>query len=229
MSVTEAERKEGSAPHNNVVVSLDPTSADWQQASEIEAQVFIDCNYVVSQEELAAEYEKYSPVTEFMVAKKGTVAGGSIRVIHYDPSLGFKTLDDIEKGRLQADEEGHKILETLDLSRTLEIGTLAVDKEFRGTTEDDTRLSVALYGAVYGDALRHGCDNVLASYDLKYFRALKIFFGPAIKALGPAIDYMGSPTIPAIVHIPTLHEHLSRTSQGALAEIITIAEEMQHG
>lgn len=229
MAIIESEKREIDPNHSGPQVIVDPTNDLWRQAVEIEAGVFIESDYVQNQEELGVEYAKYLPTTEFIVAAKDGMVGGSVRAIFYDESVGFKTIDDISTGKLEISEEGREILNTLDLTQTFEIGTLAVNKDFRGKPDDEGRLSVQLYGAIYAEAKRHGTQNVIASFDERYFNSFSSIFGPGVKALGPATDYMGSPTVPALLNTEAAADYLSGTLPEVHESLISSANQTIHG
>lgn len=195
---------------DGVVITTNSNSPEWQAGEAIEASVFMEVGYVEQPAELSEEYQKYLPVTEFVVSRQNGEVGGSIRIIHYDPELGFKTLDDINNGRLTLDEDGKSIIEGLNLNQVFEVGTLAVKKELRGKPEDEGRVSVDLYGAIYGEGRDRDCPYAIASFDEKYFNNFKSIFGDGVKALGPATDYMGSPTVPALIDIPLFMRDLKK-------------------
>lgn len=182
----------------------------WAQATGIEAEVFIEKEYVASAIELEKEYEPYLPSSEFILARLGNMAIGSVRCITGD-STGFKTVDDIEKGRLELSKEGSLLISEIPMDRMLEIGTLAVASEWR--SQDHGRAAVQLYGAILGYMNARDLTHVLASFDEDYFNNFKIIFGGTVDAIGPAVDYMGSPTVPAIMNVYDMHEHTRGISQ----------------
>lgn len=214
-------------PKNQVDIVADPYGVEWQEGAAIEANVFIEKGYVNSQEELSEEYAKYLSASEFVVVKRFGSPSGSTRLIHYSEA-GFKTLSDIEEGRLSVDEQGREILSNLDLTKTFEVGTLAADKEARANPEDEGRVAVALYAAIYAEGKHHEAPNVLASFDADYFDRFKDIFGPGVQALGPATDYMGSPTVPALLNVDVLLDHLGQVFPEMQQTIIKIAEATTH-
>lgn len=200
------------SPHqDSLLVVSNPRSEAWQQGFSIEAQVFIEAGYVESESELAEEYEPYLPHSEFIVAERDGVVGGAVRAISYSEEAGFKTIHDLEDGRLDLSDEGKEALEQVDLTKTTEIGTLAVKKELRGLMGEQDRLAVILYGAIYALTKQRGTEFIIASFDEKFFHRFKSIFGDGVIALGPAKDYMGSNTVPSVMHVDTVMAHLKET------------------
>lgn len=216
------------SPVDQIDVVLDPLSPEWQQGEQVEASVFMEKDYVTGAGELAAEYAPYVAHTEFVVIKRDGELAGSTRVIHYSPDAGFKTLTDIHQGRLQISETGRKILESLDLSKTFEVGTLAVTPEMRARPENEGRVAVSLYAALYAEALHHQTPYVLASFDEDYFNRFKGIFGPGVQELGPATNYMGSPTVPVLMDTETLVQHLEQNFPEMRAVIEDMAAQVVH-
>src|SRR5689334_17754241 len=83
-----------------LTVCHNPESNLWQQAEAIEAGVFVEKGYVVTPEELAEEYAPYLSASTMIVAKQGSKVVGCGRMISYDESIGFKTLHDAQRGKL---------------------------------------------------------------------------------------------------------------------------------
>lgn len=204
----------------------DPLSQAWHDAAALEAEVFIKAGYVESQDELAEEYGKYLPKSEFIIAERDGVIGGSVRVITYGEETGFKTIDDIHSGKLEVTERGEQLISQLDQERTLEVGTLGVLESFRGGSEE-LRLSTVLFGAIYQATKKHDCDWVLASFDERFYGGFKMLFDPGVEALGPATDYMGSPTVPAVIHVETLMNHAQNVWSEVHATMLEAAENIQ--
>lgn len=212
-------------PKDSLLVTNDPYSPYWQQGVSIEASVFIEKNYVTSEEELAGEYAKYLPASQFIVAERGGVVGGAVRAIHFVDGIGFKTLDDIQAGKLEVSEEGRTIIASMDLSRTVEIGTLAVLPELRGKHGDERRLTGALYGGIRSVGHTYDAPFCIASFDEAYYRGFRWTFGKdIIHALGPATDYMGSATVPALFNLEELYAS-ALTKRPELGETIKSAAE----
>lgn len=189
----------------------DPDSRQWQSAAGIEASVFIEKNYVKSQAELEEEYEPYLGQSDFLLATSrdfGPV--GSVRCI-VDGPAGFKTLNDIRVGRLTANPEGQSLVGSVPPEKMLEIGTLAVPAAFR--SRDNGRVAAQLYGAIFGYMKPRELTHVIASFDGEYWGNFKGIFGDTVTAIGPPVDYMGSPTVPALMNVYDMHERTRELSQ----------------
>ncbi|HVX23744.1 MAG TPA: hypothetical protein VG992_00110 [Candidatus Saccharimonadales bacterium] len=228
MSIAHEKPEVVPALFDGVHIAVTPDSLHWQTAADIEAEIFIEKDYVQSAAELADEYAPYLGVTEFVGVHRNGLAEGSTRLIFYSPDTGFKTLTDIKEGRLTIDESGYAKLAALDLHSTFEVGTLSVARDMRGKPEDAGRISVALYGAIYGEARRHDAPYMLASFDEDYFHRFKGIFGPGVQQLGPSTDYMGSPTVPVLMDINQLHDHLSANFPDVFSAAIEVANTLLH-
>ena len=176
----------------------------WTQAEQVEAGIFIEKGYVESPEELSLEYAPYSKASRFIVASRVTSVDGVMRVISHSEA-GFKTINDIESGRLVADETGLELMCSIDDSKAFEVGTMGVNKLLRSASP--ARLAVALYGAIYRLTEDEEINTVIASFDERFFRLFSLMFGPSVIAMGPSTDYMGSPTIPAHIDTSLLMNH----------------------
>jgi hypothetical protein len=216
------------SPIDGVSIVTNPLDKRWMDGVLVEADVFIEKGYVASPDELALEYEKYLPMTEFAAVYRDGVIAGSTRLIYYDAEIGFKTLSDIVEGRLVVDEAGGQAIAELDLAHTVEVGTLAVEKDLRSRPEDGGRVSIDLYGAIFGESWHHKAPNVLASFDEEYFYNFQAIFGPAVKQLGPAVDYMGSMTVPALMDAEAVVAHLGNTMPEVHSKLVEVARQTQH-
>lgn len=208
MSRQESRTPEIHNPHQDYLeVVSEPESRQWMQGFEIEAQVFIEADYVDTKEELAEEYAAYLPNTYFIVAERDGEVGGAVRAITFNPDTNFKTVNDLSQGRLDLSEQGRALLSEIPLDRAIEVGTLAVKKELRGTPGEEDRLAVTLYGAIYGMTQKFDAEYVIASFDEKFYERFKAIFDPGVEPLGQPKDYMGSNTVPALIHVDTLMQH----------------------
>lgn len=182
-----------------VFSTSDPASTLWDETTQVEAGVFIEKGYVRSRAELAHEYLPYLASSMMLSLRYGEEVIGASRYIDYDPKIGLKTLNDVRLGRLLLDDAGVKIVAGLDLSLTAEIGTVALKPEYRAPAGH--KYAGMLYGAMYQRAIKSGTKYVIASFDEKYFGGFFRKFGAFTTPLGPAVDYMGSRTLPACMDI----------------------------
>lgn len=195
-------------PHHmipEVVLATAPESPDWKVAEAVEAEVFIKEGYVTTKEELDREEAPYLPKTEMTALTLGGLVIGATRLYSRVEGVGpygFKTLNDAAAGRLELDERGQQIVDSMDLDRTLEVGTIALLEEYRGI--HGFKLVGYLYEFIYNKAVAEGYSNVIASFDRKFFAGFYRRFAPAVTALGPAHPYIGSPTIPAHIDVATI-------------------------
>ena len=190
-------------PVVDTLLCTNPNSLLWHEAGEVEAQVFIDNNYVRTKEELDRECHPYLPASAMLaLVNDGEVIGAS-RITEYLPGIGLKTVHDIIKGRLAVSAEGVAILKGLDKTRTMETGTIALREEYRGR---HGRKHVGwLYAGIYGFAVERGYDTVIASFDEGYYGGFERRFSPAVRPLGPPTMYMGSLTVPAVIDVPRVN------------------------
>jgi len=217
-----------STPNVSIAIETDPESHGWREGSRLEAGVFQEKGYIEDERELEIEYEKYMPRTEFVSVEVNGRIQGSARFIYFSDLIGFKTLDDIISGRLKVTKEGHELLTGIDLSRTFEVGTLAAAPQARSIPEDEGRVAVALYGAIYGETQRHDCEHILASFDEEYFLKFKGIFGAGAKELGPSTDYMGSPTVPVVMEAYTLLDHIHKVFPLMYNAVVEHAAALSH-
>jgi hypothetical protein len=182
-----------------VAVAGDPDSLLWDALTRVESDVFIESEYVKTHEELQAEYAPYLAQSAMIgLLNEGDVVGAN-RSISYDPAVGFKTLNDIKAGRLKLYPEGKEIYDALDLTRTVEAGTIGLAKPYRSRA--GLACAGLIYGAMYVRATQAGMDHMIASFDAGYFKGFVKRNGDFTTAVGPAVDYMGSPTIPAYIDL----------------------------
>lgn len=218
---------EHKSDETGALVITDRDSSDWKMAERVEAQVFIDADYVDSQDELAEEYAKYAPKSEFILIKKDGVPAGSTRIIMYDEAIGFKTIDDVYTGRLEITDEGEKLLAQIPFEKTFEVGTIAVPEEFRDTPDNEDRVASQLYGMIFSEADKKGIDYALASFDDNYFHRFSSLFGDGCFQLGEAVDYMGSKTVPVLLDKQKMRAYMDETMPGAYDFIVQSADAMR--
>lgn len=228
MSYSQEKLEVLSEPKLQIDVLTSPSDPLWRAGTDLEADVFKKVGYIDSKQELASEYEQYLPKTEIAVIKNGNDVVGSSRFIYFDPKIGFKTLNDFHSGRLILNDSGRKALADINLSETFEVGTLASTKEFRGKPEDETRVAVALYGTIWGESVYHKCQHLLASFDEDYLENFRMIFGPGVKDLGPPVKYMGSLTVPVLMHSKTLLDQIGENFPQVHQTIIEYSAKLNH-
>lgn len=200
-----------------------PESKLWQEAATLEAQVFLENGYVSNAEELAEEYRPYIPNTRMMAATRNNGVIGAMRIISYALGVGLKTVNDAKKGSLVLSEEGKDILNQLDLQRTVEVGTIALDKDHRSKSEAGSYTISGLYRGIYSLALQENTPNIIASFDEDYYERFSKLFGPSVLPLGPATDYMGSKTVPVVMNVDKLKEYFeSINAQAYIDYMVTL-------
>ena len=132
--VTLLETREPRSKGTNFVFAYEsnPDSWLWQQAQELEYQVFRDRDFVSNWEDYLQEYEPYRQSSDFIVCQTldGEIAG-AMRAIRFS-GAGFKTINDAREGKLVIDAEGQTTLDGLDLERTVVEFNIVANEEFRG-------------------------------------------------------------------------------------------------
>lgn len=186
--------------------SRDPQSQIWRDAIPVEYEVFKQSGYVEDSDEIEHTYAPYETESTMYSLYKEEIAVGEIRIIDYDPIVGFKTLDDIENGILEVDENGRGLLDELDLTKTFEVGTIGLDENFRTTPEEEFHPIMQLYGMIYTYGHDNNLPNIIASFDEKYLGRFAGMYGSALTYLGPAKKMMGSPTIPVLIDLNRMQE-----------------------
>lgn len=200
------------------VLCENPGSPMWLAAVAVEAEVFKGSNYVEDAAELEDEYKDYNKHSSLLtLAMDGEVVGAT-RVISYALGTGFKTLNDAAAGKLEITAEGKAALDECDPFRTMEVGTIALKSEFRSAAGDDKVWR--LYGAIYKIAHMRRASDILASFDAGYYAGFREIFGPALQQLGPAVMYMGSETIPALLSVDKVDQDFQSPQQAAIVEAL---------
>jgi len=202
--------------------SSNPESRVWQDTIPVESTIFKMANYA-DPEELQHEYEPYESETTMVALYEGDEAVGEIRIIDYNPAVGFKTIHDIREGRLDIDEKGRELLDALDLEETFEVGTIGLKEGYRTQPGDEMHPITQLYGMIYTYGLDNGKPYVLASYDEKYLGRFEGMYGAALTRLGPAKEYMGSPTVPVFIDLRRMQETFRTTGLGEFEEMLFAA------
>lgn len=210
----------GLPSENRIAMTNDPNSPLWREAADVEAEVFIGAGYVDDAATLAKEYEMYLPATTMVGVSRGDEIVGAIRFIHYDDNIGFKTINDVDKGLLKLDEDSLDMLGKIYENTVTEVATISTKKERRGLAGEGIQLMAEMYGAILAVADMHNAPYVLASFDQVYFRRFSRFFGEAVIPIGPAVDYMGSPTIPVIMDVHRVYDYLKETGKDDFVAIL---------
>lgn len=213
----------------DITFTENPDSLTWHQAQEVEFKVFSESGYVKSQEELAKDYEVYDPYTGFALTRLAGEPAGAVRMIFHNPETGFKTTNDAQTGELTIDDEGWEFIAKLDPDTIMEIGTISIPEELRGELENGLRLNSDLYGAIYAISKARSIDWLIASFDHEYLERFGKIFGASITRLGPAKDYMGSPTVPVIINVEDAIQSVADVGlQDTFDSIHAVAAELKH-
>lgn len=151
-------------------------------ALDCEEAVFLEA-YGNSRQQLAEEYGPYAAQSVFLVVEdEDGLVHGACRVITPGPA-GLKTLDDIGREPWGLDSARVARLAGIDPSRTWDIATLGVRREFRGRS---TMVSLALYHGILKAGRVNGVDTATAMLDADVRRVLN------------QVDYL-MPTLPGAV------------------------------
>lgn len=186
--------------------SSNPESQVWKDAIPVEYEVFKQSGYVEDSDEIEHTYAPYETQSTMHTLYQEGVPIGEIRIIDYDPIVGFKTLDDIENGILEVDENGRERLDALDLTKTFEVGTIGLDENFRTTPEEEFHPIMLLYGTIYTYGHDNNRPNIIASFDEKYLERFAGMYGTSLTHLGPAKKMMGSPTVPVLIDLNRMQQ-----------------------
>jgi len=209
------------------VVISDPNAFGWNIASTLEAEVFRARNYSETIEEHQQEYRPYQESSVFLLYPDGPheLPLSSMRVI-YPSKKGFKTINDIQAGRLQLSREGREILSGVRSDQMLEAGTIGVVPELWHTF-GETEASIPLYGGLVALTRQTRAPYVLASFDAEYFERFSRIFGSDCRALGPAVQYMGTPTLPVLMHAEGVVQYAQKRLRWVGDGIAAVADFMQ--
>ena len=163
-----------------------------EEAQRLEYEVFVDSGYIEPNAQgHVLEYDAY-PEAEFLVLTVDKAPAGAVRLI-YDharpfPEMRIPTLTDFPL--LPEVREQHS---DLDCAESLEVGTMAIAKPYRGRQTLNTLLEAILHRS-----WEQGIWNIFASLDEKYFHFL-VKHGYPFRAIGEKRHYMGSVTVPALL------------------------------
>jgi hypothetical protein len=211
---------------DHVLALANPEGPLWADAARIESKVFQASGYG-SEAELAAEYAPYDSQSTFLLVVRDRVAVGSARIIRPNPLVGFKTVSDVKSGRLEIRPDASDLIFG-DHTDALEVGSLSLDTSVVPALKDQGAAGAALYGAVVGFARLLRAKTLLASFDEQYFERFLRSFGPnAGHTLGPAVDYMGSPTVAVAMHVEQMLDSASRHRPSLFASIEANAARLQ--
>lgn len=200
------------------ILVVDSSSPLWPLAQEIEAGVFIEAGYVAHAKELEDEYAPYDSF--FFTMMEDDEIKGVLRIIKHSDA-GFKTIEDAQLGKLEIEDEWMQRLSPEAQKQIFEVGTIGVPKAYR--TKDSGRASMWLYGAVLGYSRRENLPSAIASFDADYFEGFKGLFGGGLQQMGPAIEYMGSATVPVYMTESTAYASIcSVDPTGELKETLDL-------
>jgi len=212
-----------------LVMLNSPASPGWEQAAEVEAEVFIEIGYVESREELDEEYEPYLPDSHILAVLKADEVIGCTRFIDYNPEVGFKTINDAKNERIEISPEGYELLGEVNPEEMVEVGTISLKQEHRSGVNDEVHTITQLYAGIYQYSLDHDKPYVLASFDEDYLNRFGSLFGPAVKRLGPPVDYMKSPTVPVLMNVKEAAQYLESIDAKEFVEsLLEIGRGIRH-
>lgn len=190
-------------------------------AKNVEASIFIEKEYVKTAEELGREYEPYDEASTFFVVESDGDTIGSTRIIANNEN-GFKTMNDAKSGGLDVSPEWQDFFEKVDPETVAEVGTIAVDKKYRGSHE--TRAAVKLYGAILAYCRQNDVKTLIASMDYDYYVNFLSIFGEAVRPAGEPKMYMGSDTVVLVMDPYAMLENSKQVSEALYAEIETASQ-----
>ncbi|MDB5186053.1 MAG: hypothetical protein JWL85_576 [Candidatus Saccharibacteria bacterium] len=194
---------------------------EWEVAHNLEFTVFNDADtgYVENYDEYMADYGPYDDRSKFIITVRNGELAGCLRLIHPDKNQegnGFMSiqaaLQPNEKGeKLEIAPEGRQALAAIDLDReVIEVGSISVHKKYRSIDQNDLQTTASsLYGAVAAYIKDYAAEQtgnsepekcfILAILDERFRRLFKRRYPGATNELGPAVEYMNSPTTPVLV------------------------------
>ena len=171
-----------------------------QAAKTLEFETFAQTGYP-GRRGCLEEYEGY-PAIFYVAEHQESGVVGVVRKILQSP-LGFTAT------HLKMTNEWAKRVETImTTERCEEISTTALKKGFRGRNTFSCVLH--LFRMVYQDAVRSGVRYWLAPVEPPVLLHYVATFNFNFAAIGEAQDYLGAPTIPAILDLAESQEHLRK-------------------
>lgn len=180
-------------------------------------------NTVQEMHEIYGNYEDKSRFYLVLVAgDDGKIDNtGVLRVIMspLEESITAKTIPD---GALREDFDLAKIYDDRELTPETvvwDIGTLAVDEEFRGSRgKNRDKASLLLYRALYGDMVRDKIEFITAMLDSRALKSLRSIGLPmkSFSGVTEQFEYYGSKRTSAVVgHVPEFRNSvLGRSFEG---------------
>lgn len=156
------------------IVTIDGRSAASVLGREVEKDVF--WTYFKNDlSRLRDEYEAYDDDSVFIVAidTREGVPAGAIRMVLPNGTDPVKSVVDIANPTLPwgvpVDQIADRAIDgKLDLSKTIDVATLAIKKEYRPKGQSDLdKLSAHLYYAMYQWSRKHGYDNWIGIIDTR--------------------------------------------------------------
>jgi len=196
-----------------VKMTQDPTSAIWFDAALVEYDIFKGAKYVGEPGELYEEYEKYNDECTMFALYDGERTIGAIRIIDYNPEVGFKTINDAQEGLLDIDDKGWELIEDINPDETFEVGTIGLDPEYRVRRGEGMHAVTQLYGVLFAHGADHNKPNIIASFDKGYLARFERLYRSGITRLGSPKLYMGSDTVPVLINLTDVHEYLQASGR----------------
>lgn len=178
----------------------------------VEGSVFYE-HFGDQPELLAEEYGPYEDASTFylVIDHEAGMPIGVLRIIH-NSEAGLKAFNDAEELGLgfSAQDVAHGY--GADPARTVEVTTLAVDKEYRGDKTGDFTPSLLTYRTLYLEVLRDPrYSHVVAMIDKKAEKNLNLLKFPFSPIFGSGyFDYLGSEETHALIAQTTMfYPHLT--------------------
>lgn len=219
--------REPSSPESVVCYRLGPDSPYANVARAVEREVF-EHYFGNDAEEMQKEYGPYEDQSVFFLSvdRETGEPAGALRAIENGPR-GLKTLNDLAAARENGDEavphitpdqvqEFHGV-ESFD--DCWDVGTLAVRKPYRATTDT----SIQLYRALYVSALNEGINHFISVIDAHSHNKMTGYLGiPFVPLVDSApFPYLGSKQSHAVYgEVPEFYPKMNRqryTLKGLLA------------
>lgn len=194
-----------------VCLTTDPTDPSWEAACQLEARAFIARNFAADTDSHALEYEKHLRLSHYLVDENFR---GAVRVM-LPSAVGFKTINDVHRGRLAVDPAGWELLATLHHEAFVVECNIAVEQMHRSRPFDPQGVTNRLVNAALMYTIQLAAQRnipadrvyILAGFDEQAFHLFARLYGPAVHRLGPAVDYMGSPTIPTVLFVQEMLDY----------------------